>query len=167
MKKLYEKPLVQLRLMPNLMNRFCLFFCIFLRLNRKMLPVCTARAWLLMAGFSLAFGAMFSKTWRVHSIFTDVKLNKKVIKDYQLFMVVGILLAIDIVIMLTWQFADPFYRDTKQIEPAVSCGSLICLFVEKTTTIYWPVNVQTDFSTIHRWKMFSLFKRMNIASQIK
>lgn len=73
-----------------------------------------------MAGFSLAFGAMFSKTWRVHSIFTDVKLNKKVIKDYQLFMVVGILLAIDVVIMLTWQFADPFYRDTKQIEPMVS-----------------------------------------------
>lgn len=86
--------------------------------------VCTARAWLLMAGFSLAFGAMFSKTWRVHSIFTDVKLNKKVIKDYQLFMVVGILLAIDIVIMLTWQFADPFYRDTKQIEPVVSIMKL-------------------------------------------
>lgn len=40
--------------------------------------ICTARAWLLMVGFSLAFGAMFSKTWRVHSIFTDVKLNKKV-----------------------------------------------------------------------------------------
>ncbi|KAJ8953710.1 hypothetical protein NQ314_007320 [Rhamnusium bicolor] len=39
--------------------------------------ICTARAWTLMAGFSLAFGAMFSKTWRVHSIFTDVKLNKK------------------------------------------------------------------------------------------
>ncbi|XP_043794606.1 gamma-aminobutyric acid type B receptor subunit 2 isoform X2 [Apis laboriosa] len=39
--------------------------------------ICTARAWLLMAGFSLAFGSMFSKTWRVHSIFTDVKLNKK------------------------------------------------------------------------------------------
>lgn len=42
--------------------------------------ICTARAWLLMAGFSLAFGSMFSKTWRVHSIFTDVKLNKKVKK---------------------------------------------------------------------------------------
>lgn len=81
--------------------------------------MCTARAWLLMAGFSLAFGAMFSKTWRVHSIFTDVKLNKKVIKDYQLFMVVGILLAVDMIIMLTWQFADPFYRSTKQIEPVV------------------------------------------------
>lgn len=81
--------------------------------------ICTARAWLLMAGFSLAFGAMFSKTWRVHSIFTDLKLNKKVIKDYQLFMVVGVLLAIDLAIMTTWQVADPFYRDTKQLEPYV------------------------------------------------
>ncbi|XP_011298633.1 gamma-aminobutyric acid type B receptor subunit 2 [Fopius arisanus] len=79
--------------------------------------ICTARAWLLMAGFSLAFGAMFSKTWRVHSIFTDVKLNKKVIKDYQLFMVVGVLLIIDLAIMTTWQVADPFYRETKQMEP--------------------------------------------------
>ncbi|XP_015435948.1 PREDICTED: gamma-aminobutyric acid type B receptor subunit 2 [Dufourea novaeangliae] len=79
--------------------------------------ICTARAWLLMAGFSLAFGAMFSKTWRVHSIFTDVKLNKKVIKDYQLFMVVGVLLVIDLGIMTTWQVADPFYRETKQMEP--------------------------------------------------
>ncbi|KAJ8917294.1 hypothetical protein NQ315_002312 [Exocentrus adspersus] len=78
--------------------------------------ICTARAWTLMAGFSLAFGAMFSKTWRVHSIFTDVKLNKKVIKDYQLFMVVGVLLVIDLAIMTTWQVADPFYRDTKQME---------------------------------------------------
>jgi 7 transmembrane sweet-taste receptor of 3 GCPR len=82
--------------------------------------ICTARAWLLMAGFSLAFGAMFSKTWRVHSIFTDLKLNKKVIKDYQLFIVVGVLLGIDIAIMTTWQVADPFYRDTKQLEPFVS-----------------------------------------------
>lgn len=85
--------------------------------------ICTARAWLLMAGFSLAFGAMFSKTWRVHSIFTDVKLNKKVIKDYQLFMVVGILLAIDLVIMTTWQIADPFYRDIKYITPVTNVST--------------------------------------------
>ncbi|XP_076255856.1 gamma-aminobutyric acid type B receptor subunit 2 isoform X1 [Rhynchophorus ferrugineus] len=79
--------------------------------------ICTARAWTLMAGFSLAFGSMFSKTWRVHSIFTDVKLNKKVIKDYQLFMIVGILLCVDVVIMTTWQVTDPFYRETKRGEP--------------------------------------------------
>lgn len=110
--------------------------------------VCTARAWLLMAGFSLAFGAMFSKTWRVHSIFTDVKLNKKVIKDYQLFMVVGILLAIDIVIMLTWQFADPFYRDTKQIEPVV------CSIFSSSYPHNLFMKIYYNFSTIHLWKTF-------------
>jgi gamma-aminobutyric acid type B receptor len=77
-------------------------------------------SFILKSGFSLAFGAMFSKTWRVHSIFTDLKLNKKVIKDYQLFMVVGVLLGLDLAIMTTWQIADPFYRDTKQMEPFVS-----------------------------------------------
>ena len=90
--------------------------------------ICTARVWLLMAGFSLAFGAMFSKTWRVHSIFTDLKLNKKVIKDYQLFMVVGILLAIDIIIITTWQIADPFYRDTKRMEPKVYIHFIYILY---------------------------------------
>ncbi len=40
--------------------------------------ICTARAWILMCGFTLSFGSMFSKTWRVHSIFTNVQLNKKV-----------------------------------------------------------------------------------------
>ncbi|KAH9366443.1 hypothetical protein HPB48_000143 [Haemaphysalis longicornis] len=45
--------------------------------------ICAARAWVLMSGFTLAFGAMFSKTWRVHAIFTNIKLNKKVIKGLQ------------------------------------------------------------------------------------
>ena len=40
--------------------------------------ICTAWAWILMSGFTLSFGSMFSKTWRVHSIFTNVQLNKKV-----------------------------------------------------------------------------------------
>ncbi|XP_042218795.1 uncharacterized protein LOC121863980 isoform X3 [Homarus americanus] len=79
--------------------------------------ICTARAWVLMAGFTLAFGSMFSKTWRVHSIFTDVQLNKKVIKDSQLFLVVFVLLCVDVAIMTTWQIVDPFYRETKKLTP--------------------------------------------------
>lgn len=35
-------------------------------------------------------------------------------------MVVGVLLFIDLGIMTTWQVADPFYRETKQMEPYVS-----------------------------------------------
>ncbi|XP_053206531.1 gamma-aminobutyric acid type B receptor subunit 2-like isoform X2 [Panonychus citri] len=74
--------------------------------------ICAARSWVLMSGFTLAFGSMFSKTWRVHAIFTNIKLNKKVIKDYKLFMVVGILVFIDVATLTTWQIVDPFYRGT-------------------------------------------------------
>lgn len=74
--------------------------------------ICNARAWVLMAGFTLAFGSMFSKTFRVHSIFTNIKLHKKVIKDYKLFMVVFILLTFDVCILVVWQYFDPFYRET-------------------------------------------------------
>lgn len=74
--------------------------------------ICNARAWVLMAGFTLAFGSMFSKTFRVHSIFTNIKLHKRVIKDYKLFMVVFILLTLDVCILIVWQYFDPFYRET-------------------------------------------------------
>lgn len=79
--------------------------------------ICTARAWILMSGFTLSFGSMFSKTWRVHSIFTNVQLNKKVMKDSQLYLIVGLLISIDIVTMTTWQILAPFYRYTKKLDP--------------------------------------------------
>jgi hypothetical protein len=49
-------------------------------------------------------------------------------KDSQLFLIVGILLTIDIVIMTTWQVFDPFFRDTYDLRPYVSFLSkkIIC-----------------------------------------
>lgn len=52
--------------------------------------------------------------------FTEYCSSLQVIKDYQLFMVVGVLLTIDLAIMTTWQVFDPFYRFTKTMEPRVS-----------------------------------------------
>lgn len=40
--------------------------------------ICQARAWLLTTGFSLAYGAMFSKVWRVHRLTTKAKNDPKV-----------------------------------------------------------------------------------------
>ena len=37
--------------------------------------------WTMALGFSLAFGAMFSKTWRVHKIFTNKKIQRMVSLD--------------------------------------------------------------------------------------
>lgn len=36
------------------------------------------RTWILIVGYTTAFGAMFAKTWRVHAIFKNVKMKKKV-----------------------------------------------------------------------------------------
>lgn len=39
--------------------------------------VCQARTWLLTLGFTLSYGAMFSKVWRVHRLTTKVKSDPK------------------------------------------------------------------------------------------
>ena len=43
-----------------------------------------ARAWLLNIGFSLAFGAMFIKTWRVYKIYTNIRMQVGVSVSKQL-----------------------------------------------------------------------------------
>ncbi|XP_041462250.1 gamma-aminobutyric acid type B receptor subunit 2-like [Lytechinus variegatus] len=78
--------------------------------------MCQARTWIFSIGFTLSFGAMFSKTWRVYSIFTNKKLQKRVIKDYRLFAMVGILLLIDIIVLMVWQIIDPLQVQVKIIE---------------------------------------------------
>lgn len=40
--------------------------------------VCQARVWLLSLGFTLAYGAMFSKVWRVHRLTTKAKSDTMV-----------------------------------------------------------------------------------------
>lgn len=55
-------------------------------------------------------------------------------------MVVGVLLAIDLAIMTTWQISDPFYRETKQLEPYVSF-----FFQIKTTYIHIFKNIFSKF----------------------
>lgn len=40
--------------------------------------LCSARAWLLATGFSMAYGAMFTKVWRVHRHTTKPKPDTKV-----------------------------------------------------------------------------------------
>ncbi|KAK8787187.1 hypothetical protein V5799_023037 [Amblyomma americanum] len=40
-----------------------------------------------------------------------------VIKDYKLFMVVGVFLMLDVIILTTWQILDPFYREARRGQP--------------------------------------------------
>ncbi|KAF5899131.1 gamma-aminobutyric acid type B receptor subunit 2-like, partial [Clarias magur] len=68
------------------------------------------RTWILIVGYTTAFGAMFAKTWRVHAIFKNVKMKKKIIKDQKLLIIVGGMLLIDLCILICWQIVDPLKR---------------------------------------------------------
>ncbi|XP_072040114.1 gamma-aminobutyric acid type B receptor subunit 2-like [Amphiura filiformis] len=83
--------------------------------DQHLTVICQVRVWVFALSFTLSFGAMFSKTWRVYTIFTNKKVQKRVIKDHQLFVMVGVLLLIDVVILAAWQIIDPLTVSIKEM----------------------------------------------------
>ncbi|XP_046827402.1 gamma-aminobutyric acid type B receptor subunit 2 isoform X1 [Vespa crabro] len=80
--------------------------------------VCTARVYLLSAGFSLAFGSMFTKTYRVHRIFTRSRsgvVKNKLLQDTQLISLICILLLIDGLVVTLWVTLDPMQRHLRNL----------------------------------------------------
>ncbi|XP_015766433.1 PREDICTED: gamma-aminobutyric acid type B receptor subunit 2-like [Acropora digitifera] len=99
--------------------------------SEKYGQVCTARAWIMCIGFTLAFGAMFTKTWRVHAIFKSISPKKKVIRDEHLLLMVLILVFVDVLYLSLWTGIEPMQtgylelgekkrmEDDKEIIPVV------------------------------------------------
>ncbi|CAO1311189.1 unnamed protein product [Diamesa serratosioi] len=85
--------------------------------------VCTARVCLLSAGFSLAFGSMFAKTYRVHRIFTHSWsgiCKDKMLKDTKLISLVGALLLLDGLVVTFWVVTDPMERHLSNLTLEIS-----------------------------------------------
>ncbi|XP_013398232.1 gamma-aminobutyric acid type B receptor subunit 2 [Lingula anatina] len=57
--------------------------------------------------FTIVYGSIFAKTWRVYLIFKNMQVNGKTTKDEHLLLALGALLAIDLVILLPWILVDP------------------------------------------------------------
>ncbi|XP_072016481.1 gamma-aminobutyric acid type B receptor subunit 2-like [Amphiura filiformis] len=76
---------------------------------------CQLRVWLLSLGFVLAFGSMFSKTWRVHKIAAFKTPKRVIIKDQQLFLMVFVLLLIDVCVLAVWHIIDPMEVGTLEL----------------------------------------------------
>ncbi|XP_047002677.1 gamma-aminobutyric acid type B receptor subunit 2 [Schistocerca americana] len=87
--------------------------------------VCTARVYLLSAGFSLAFGSMFTKTYRVHRIFTRSRsgvVKNKLLQDTQLISLICVLLLIDGLIVTLWVIVDPIQRHLRNLTLEISAS---------------------------------------------
>ncbi|CAH2241570.1 jg3906 [Pararge aegeria aegeria] len=85
--------------------------------------MCTGRVYILSAGFSLAFGSMFAKTYRVHRIFISNRsgvCKTKLLQDTPLISLVCALLVIDGLIVTLWAFLDPMERHLKNLTIEIS-----------------------------------------------
>ncbi|ELU13608.1 hypothetical protein CAPTEDRAFT_204049 [Capitella teleta] len=99
-------------------------------LSDKYFPVaCTVRAFLLAAGFSLAFGAMFTKTYRVHAIFRGRQAASIAFKDHRLLIVIGSLLGIDCVVIALWVALDPMQRQVEELTEQTSEDNIDLLYI--------------------------------------
>lgn len=83
-----------------------------------------ARVYLLSAGFSLTFGSMFAKTYRVHRIFTHswggIFCKDKMLKDTKLISMVCCLLLVDALVVTFWTLLDPMERHLKNLTIEIS-----------------------------------------------
>ncbi|CAH0406806.1 unnamed protein product [Chilo suppressalis] len=87
--------------------------------------MCTGRVYILSAGFSLAFGSMFAKTYRVHRIFISNRsgvCKTKLLQDTPLISLVCALLVIDGMIVTLWATLDPMERHLKNLTIEISAS---------------------------------------------
>ncbi|XP_071113148.1 gamma-aminobutyric acid type B receptor subunit 1-like [Haliotis cracherodii] len=65
------------------------------------------KIFVLTIGFSMTFGALFAKTWRVYAIFTSkFTITRRVYRDWSLFLLVGVLVLVNSGILLAWILMD-------------------------------------------------------------
>ncbi|XP_022083750.1 gamma-aminobutyric acid type B receptor subunit 2-like [Acanthaster planci] len=83
--------------------------------ENALLAICRIRSWIMPLAFTLAFGGMFTKMWRVYSIVIANKTKRKVIKDYYLFGIIAVLLLVDFAILIPWQIIDPIRIEEKRL----------------------------------------------------
>ena len=70
-----------------------------------------AIAWLIPIGYSLIFGTIAARTWRLYRIFTHYLEPGKFISNWVLFTFVFVLLTIDVVIATVWTAVDPIKHE--------------------------------------------------------
>ncbi|CAH1786256.1 unnamed protein product [Owenia fusiformis] len=89
--------------------------------------LCQARAWVLSVGFTLAYGAMFSKIWTIYRLTTrrkkEIKYQKAndshelknyprlVVHSWEMYLVIGLLLLLDVILLAIWQLMSPLERE--------------------------------------------------------
>jgi hypothetical protein len=73
---------------------------------------CTARVWFLNLGFTMTFGALFVKTYRLHKIFNNAILRSVAITNNQLLRRLGAMVAMDVFWLILWTSVSPYVLES-------------------------------------------------------
>lgn len=109
--------------------------------NIMMTSWCKQRVCFLCFGFTLAFEALFAKTYRVHKIFNAKLLGNVKVTDFELFQIVLVFLVVDTVMIIAWFETDPLHRQVHKfpqyINPANN-DEIIIEWYETCNSNYMP-----------------------------
>ena len=77
--------------------------------------ICQCRVWLATMGYSLILTSMFERTWQIKRVYGKVVKGTKLTVNVTSFLEVGggisIIIALQLIIMITWTIVDPFHSD--------------------------------------------------------
>ncbi|XP_052284779.1 gamma-aminobutyric acid type B receptor subunit 2-like [Dreissena polymorpha] len=128
--------------------------------------VCMAKTWLIAIGYTLMFGGMFAKTYRVYIIFKNTTVKRKPIKDHHLFIVVGILLIIDFIILIPWTTVFPFSSE-KQIKMMDTLDNNlidaeVIVYCHNTKQVYWFITMYVYKGLLLAFGTFLAWETRNV-----
>ncbi len=103
------------------------------KINDKLFAfLCVLRLSALAMSFTLAYGTMFARAWRIYRIFNNPWVVKRPLRDYHLMLMVGFFLIGDLIILIAWSAIDYYRRfvTTSEVDYEtysrchyLSCGS--------------------------------------------
>ena len=87
----------------------------YLILDKAKSYFCNVTLWTLVCGFTLSFGALTVKTWRVYRVFKNPWSKKRMYKDSYLYCIISGMLGIDLLFLVLMSAISPLHSVKKQI----------------------------------------------------
>nr|AQX17741.1 metabotropic gaba receptor [Hormiphora californensis] len=125
--------------------------------GNTIIKFCSVRilSWLLCLGFTISFGALFAKTWRVYAIFTSKKPRHIILSDLKLVVLIAGLVLVDVILLgvneylnrYTWDFrtltdfSSNITMDELLDDTPDEMGELVCKIEDGKTVVPWALTV--------------------------
>jgi gamma-aminobutyric acid type B receptor len=117
---------------------------------------CFLRAWLLPIGFSVMFGALFAKTYRVHKIFTRHTIKMIKIKNWHVALYVSLIVIGQIIISIFMVSITPIKSILHTIDPyRPSLSYNVCTF-SATAKAFMGINIVSGVALL-AWGTYLIY----------